>query len=182
MEDDALRGFGRAMFAAILLMIGGVLGVIYGIAAISNSKFFVNSTRFIFSDLKAWGWITLILGVLELLAAFSLIRGGTFGRLFGITVGSLNAIAALLSIAAYPLWSLAVFALSIWIVYGLAILRHERDDPGHASQPAGDPWHPRSNPERPRDARKHPMSDPVAIAYDDLATARLGEALATASH
>jgi hypothetical protein len=121
MEDDALRGFGRAMFAAILLMIGGVLGVIYGIAAISNSKFFVNSTRFIFSDLKAWGWITLILGVLELLAAFSLIRGGTFGRLFGITVGSLNAIAALLSIAAYPLWSLAVFALSIWIVYGLAI-------------------------------------------------------------
>jgi len=121
MRDDPLRGLGRTMFAAILLMVGGVLGVIYGIAAISNSSFFVNSTRFIFSDLKAWGWITLILGILELIAAFSLIRGGTFGRYFGIAVGSLNAISALLSIAAYPLWSLAVFALSIWIVYGLAI-------------------------------------------------------------
>jgi hypothetical protein len=109
------------MFAAILLMVGGVLSVIYGIAAISNSSFFVNSTKFIFSDLKTWGWITLILGILELIASLSLIRGGTFGRLFGITVGSLNAIGALLSIPAYPLLSIALFALSIWIVYGLAI-------------------------------------------------------------
>jgi hypothetical protein len=119
--QDVARGLGRAMFAAILLMVGGVLSVIYGIAAISNSSFFVNSTKFIFSDLKTWGWITLILGILELIASLSLIRGGTFGRLFGITVGSLNAIGALLSIPAYPLLSIALFALSIWIVYGLAI-------------------------------------------------------------
>jgi hypothetical protein len=119
--NDVTRGLGRAMFAAILLMVGGVLSVIYGIAAISNSSFFVNSTKFIFSDLKTWGWITLILGILELTASLSLIRGGTFGRFFGITVGALNAIGALLSIPAYPLWSIALFALSIWIVYGLAI-------------------------------------------------------------
>jgi hypothetical protein len=121
MSDDSMRGLGRAMFAAILLMIGGVLGVIYGIAAISNSHFFVNDTKFVFSDLKTWGWVALILGILELIAAFSLIRGGAFGRYFGIMVGSLNAIGALLSIAAYPLLSIALFALSIWIVYGLAI-------------------------------------------------------------
>jgi hypothetical protein len=30
------RGLGRAMFAAVLLMIGGVLNIIYGIATISN--------------------------------------------------------------------------------------------------------------------------------------------------
>ncbi|HEY4830675.1 MAG TPA: hypothetical protein VIH85_28160 [Solirubrobacteraceae bacterium] len=121
MSDNSMRGLGRAMFAAILLIIGGVLGVIYGIAAISNSHFFVNDTKFVFSDLKTWGWVVLILGILELIAAFSLIRGGAFGRLFGILIGSLNAIGALLSIAAYPLLSIALFALSIWIVYGLAI-------------------------------------------------------------
>ncbi|HTU87678.1 MAG TPA: hypothetical protein VMF57_19015 [Solirubrobacteraceae bacterium] len=118
--NDALRGYGRAMFAAILLLVGGVLGVIYGIAAISNSSFFAGSTKFIFSDLKTWGWITLILGILELVASVSLFRGGTFGRFYGITIGALNAIGALLSISAYPLWSIALFALSIWIVYGLA--------------------------------------------------------------
>jgi len=120
---DDTRGLGGVMFAMVLLTIGGVLNVIYGIAAISKSSFFVNNTKFIFSDLKTWGWVTLILGVLELLAAASLVRGGSFGRGFAIGVGALNAIGALLAISAYPLWSIAVFALSLWIIHGLAVYR-----------------------------------------------------------
>jgi hypothetical protein len=114
-------GAGGVIFAAVLLMVGGVLNVIYGIAAIDKSSFFANSTKFIVSDLKTWGWVTLILGILELAAFLSLLRGGAFGRWFGISLGSLNAIGALLSIPAYPLWSIAVFALSLWIIYGLAV-------------------------------------------------------------
>jgi hypothetical protein len=58
--------------------------------------------------------------VLELIAAFSLFSGGEFGRWFGVFIASLNAIGALLAIPAYPLWSLAIFALSIIVVYKLA--------------------------------------------------------------
>lgn len=116
-----VRGLGRALFAATLLMIGGVLNIIYGIAAISNSNFFVANTHYVFADLKTWGWVTLILGVLELLASVSLFAGGEFGRWFGIVAASLTAIGALLSIPAYPLWSLAIFAVSIWVVFGLAV-------------------------------------------------------------
>lgn len=118
---DEVQGLGRAMFAAVLLMVGGALNIIYGIAAISNSSFFVHNTKYIFSDLKSWGWITLTLGILEVLASLSLLRGGTFGRWFGIFVGALTAIGALLDIPAYPFWSLAIFALSLWIIYGLTI-------------------------------------------------------------
>jgi hypothetical protein len=118
---DQVRGPGRALFAAILLMVGGVLNIIYGIAAIGNSSFFVHNTKYVFSSLKGWGWITLILGILEILASLSLLRGGGYGRWFAIVVGALAAIVALLSIPAYPLWSIAVFALSLWIIYGLAI-------------------------------------------------------------
>jgi hypothetical protein len=118
---DQVRGLGRAVFAATLLMIGGVLNVIYGIAAIGNSKFFVHNQHYVFSNLKTWGWITLILGILEVLASVSLFGGGSYGRWFGIIVGSFAAIGALLSIPAYPLWSIAVFALSLWIIYGLVI-------------------------------------------------------------
>ncbi|MFZ0090707.1 MAG: hypothetical protein WAL63_14430 [Solirubrobacteraceae bacterium] len=118
---DKVRGVGRAVFAATLLMIGGVLNIIYGIAAIGNSKFFVHDTHYFFASLKGWGWITLILGILEILASLSLFRGGAFGRYFGIAAGSLAAIGALLDIPAYPFWSLAVFALSLWIIYGLTI-------------------------------------------------------------
>jgi hypothetical protein len=118
---DQVRGLGRSMFAAILLMVGGVLSVIYGIAAISNSHFFVAHQHYVFSNLKGWGWITLIIGVLELIASLSLFAGGAFGRYFAIFIGCLAAIDALLSIPAYPLWSIAIFALSVWIIYGLIV-------------------------------------------------------------
>lgn len=118
---DQVRGLGRAMFAAVFLMIGGVLNVIYGIAAIGNSHFFAHNTHYVFASLKGWGWVTLIIGIIELLAAVSLLQGNTFGRWFGIFAGSLAAIGALLDIPAYPFWSLAIFALSLWIIHGLVV-------------------------------------------------------------
>jgi hypothetical protein len=118
---DTVKGPGRAMFAAILLIVGGVLNFIWGIAAIGNSKFFVHHAHYVFGSLKTWGWITLILGALEVVASLSLFAGGTFGRYFAILVGSLAAIGALLDIPAYPLWSIGVFGLTLWIVHGLTL-------------------------------------------------------------
>lgn len=126
---DSPRGEGRAIFAAVYLMIGGVLNIIWGIAAIGNARFFVHDTHYVFGDLKSWGWIMLILGVLEMGAAASLFGGGTFGRWFGIIAAGLTAIAALLDIPAYPLWSIAVFALSLWVIQGLAIYGDDLDTP-----------------------------------------------------
>ena len=119
MNDEGLIS-GWWVFAGVLLLIAGVLNIVYGIAAIGDSKFFAENVEFIISSLNTWGWIILIIGVLELIAAFSLFSGGEYGRWVGIFVGSLNAIGALLSIPAYPFWSLAVFALSIIIIYKLA--------------------------------------------------------------
>jgi hypothetical protein len=115
------RGLGRAIFAAVFLMIAGVLNVIYGIAAIGNAHFFVHNTHYVFGSLRAWGWVTLILGIIELLASVSLFQGATFGRWFGIFAAALVAIDALLDIPAYPFWSLAIFALSLWIIHGLVV-------------------------------------------------------------
>jgi hypothetical protein len=116
------RGSGSAFFASILLMVAGVVNIIYGIAAISDSKFFVNETKYVFSDLHTWGWVTLLLGVVGLVAGFSVARGGAFGRVIGIAVGCLMAIGALLSIGgAFPFWSLGVFAISLIVVHGLAV-------------------------------------------------------------
>jgi hypothetical protein len=131
-----VRGAGRALFAAVLLMIGGVLNIFWGIAAIGNSSFFVHNQHYIVSSLKGWGWIALILGILEILASISLFGGNEYGRWFGIVMGSLAAIDALLSIPAYPFWSIAVFALSIWIVYGLVVLGSEPETYGSVESPA----------------------------------------------
>ena len=129
---NEVRGLGRALFAATLLMIGGILNIIYGIAAIGNSSFFQHNQHYVFASLKTWGWVTLVIGILEVIASLSLFSGGTFGRFFGIGVGALAAIAALLSIPAYPFWSLAIFALSLYIIYGLAIFHPSDEMPAAA--------------------------------------------------
>ena len=123
---DNVRGLGRAVFAAVLLMIGGVLNIIYGIAAISNSHFFTAHTNYVFGSLKTWGWVTLIIGVIQVIAAFSIWSGGDFGRWIGIFVAGLSMIGALLSLPAYPFWSLAVFAIDVLIIYGLAAYGGQR--------------------------------------------------------
>jgi len=116
------RGTGRAFFASIMLMVAGTVNTIYGIAAISDSKFFVGETRYVFSNLNTWGWITLILGVIAIIAGLSVARGGLFGRTIGIIVASISAVGALLGVGgAYPFWSLGVFAICIAIIHGLAV-------------------------------------------------------------
>jgi hypothetical protein len=119
--NNRVEGLGRAIFVAVFLLIGGVLNIIYGIAAISKSHFFTNNAHYVFSDLKGWGWITLIIGALEILAALSLFAGGTFGRWFGMFAAAMAAIAALLSITAQPFWAICIFALSLWIIHGLVM-------------------------------------------------------------
>ena len=111
---------GWVTFAGVMLLIAGVLNVIYGIAAIGDSKFFINDSKYILSNLNTWGWITLIIGVIQLFAAFSLWSGGLYGRIIGIGAAGLSAIGALLSIPAYPFWSLAIFALDIVIIHQIA--------------------------------------------------------------
>ena len=114
------QGSGWILFAGIMILIAGILNIIWGIAAIDNASFFAGHTEFIISSLKTWGWITLILGIVEVFAAFSIWRGGAFGAVFGLFAASLSAIGALLAIPAYPFWSLAIFAIDVLVIYGLA--------------------------------------------------------------
>ena len=126
-----MRGVGRAMFVAILLMVAGVLNVIYGIAAVSNANYWGHSTVFAFSDLHTWGWITIILGAIQLIGAISLFALGLLGRVIGLIAATLGAIGALLDVGgAHPWWALGVFAVLVWCIHGLVVL-------GEPNEPAG---------------------------------------------
>jgi hypothetical protein len=120
-----MRGLGRTMFVGILLVIGGTLNIIYGIGAISNAHFF-NNTQYVFSSLHTWGWITVIVGVIQLVAGLSLMSGRAFGLVIGIFAASIGALESLLSIGgAHPWWSIAIFALCLWVLHGLIVYGSE---------------------------------------------------------
>ncbi len=117
-----MRGAGRVTFAAILLIIIGIINVIYGIGALDDANIFVNETRFVLDNLNTLGWVLIIVGVIQLTGGFSLWSGSTYGRVIGIIAGTLGALSALFSIGgANPWWSLCVFALCIFVVYGIVV-------------------------------------------------------------
>jgi hypothetical protein len=126
-RETNVRGAGRAVFAAILLVVAGTLNIIYGIGAISDANFYTSTgTHYVFSSLHTWGWITLIIGVIQLTGGFSLVAGNLYGRVIGIAAATLGAIGALLSIGGkYPWWSLGIFFLSLWILHGILIYGEE---------------------------------------------------------
>ena len=125
-----MRGAGRATFAAVLLLIAGTLNIIYGIGALDSANIFVNDTRYIFTNLNTMGWVLIVLGVIQLTGGFSLMAGNTYGRVIGIVGASLGAIGALLSIGGDdPWWSLAIFALCIYIIQGILVLGEDERAP-----------------------------------------------------
>jgi hypothetical protein len=124
--DESGRGAGWLVFAGIMVLIAGTLNCLWGIAAIDGANFFVEDERYILSDLNTMGWIILIIGVVQVIAAFSIWAGGQFGRWIGIIAASFGALGALLSIPGFPLWSVCVFFVDVLVIYGLVAYGGQR--------------------------------------------------------
>jgi hypothetical protein len=117
-----MRGAGRALFAAVLLLIAGVLNIIYGFGSLDDANIFVNDKRYIFTNLNTLGWVLIVLGLIQLTGGFSLLAGNVYGRVIGVIGASLGAIGALLSIGgSYPWWSLGIFVLCVYVLHGLLV-------------------------------------------------------------
>jgi len=117
-----MRGAGRVVFTATLLMLVGVINFIYGIGAVDGANYFANDTRFVLDNLNTMGWVLIILGLVQLTGGFSLLSGNAYGRVLGVIGGTLGALGALFSIGgSNPWWSLCVFVLCVYIVHGILI-------------------------------------------------------------
>lgn len=113
------EGLWMIIFASALLAIAGFFNLIDGIAAIAKSSVFVANARYVMGDLRAWGWVVLILGVLQLLAAFGVIVGNQVARWFAVAVIGVNAVAQMFFLPGYPVWSLMIIAVDVVALWGL---------------------------------------------------------------
>lgn len=109
---------GPVGFAAVILMIAGVLNAIDGISAIADDSRF-NTSHLIIQSLVAWGIAYIIIGALQIYAGLAIKQRRTGGLLLGITFASLSGIVHFLSIGAYPIWSIIVMTLNFAVIYVL---------------------------------------------------------------
>ncbi len=124
--EDRLAGTGWISFAAVMLGLAGVWNLFAGIAAIADAHVYTANASYVFSDLNTWGWIVMILGILQGIAALALVTGSELARWFGIAVAGVNAIGQLMFVPAYPFWALSMFAVDVLIIYGLAVYGGKR--------------------------------------------------------
>jgi len=124
--EKRIEGAGWLTFAAFMLGLGGLFGLLDGIVAVSKSSFYVADAHYVFSDLNTWGWILIVVGAVTMFAAFGVLTGHAWARWAGITMAGLQALAQLSMIQAYPLWSLCIFAIDLLVIYALAVYGSRR--------------------------------------------------------
>jgi hypothetical protein len=118
---------GLTVFAAIMLMIAGVLGVCRGIMAIAEDEVFVSTRNYVFEfDLTGWGWVHLALGAVAVLVSLGLFQASLWARIAGVAIAGLIIIANFLSLPYYPVWSIVMIAFSAFIIWALCVVK--RDD------------------------------------------------------
>jgi hypothetical protein len=134
-KETTMRGTGRAVFIATLLLFVGTLNIFYGIGALGNAHVYVGETRLVFNNLHTYGWVLIILGVIQLTGGFSLFAGNAYGRVIGIIAASLGALSNLTSIGGNdPWWRLGAFALCVYILYGLIVFGQDVKEAKQAGQ------------------------------------------------
>jgi hypothetical protein len=113
---------GLVLFAGVMMIMIGVYQAIVGLAALLDDQFYVVTPAYAYSvDVTAWGWIHLFLGIFVVLAGWAVIAGRTWGRVVGVVMAVLSAIANFFFIPYYPFWSLLIIGLDVFVIWALCV-------------------------------------------------------------
>ena len=119
MEND---GGGWKLFAGILILLGGTMNVfdgLVGITQVNYIKRYTGGQLPITNNIKTWSWVILIIGAVMILAGFLIFVGNMFGRIVGVIVASVNALAQLAYLNHNTFWSFTMIIIDVLVIYGL---------------------------------------------------------------
>ncbi|MFC8669259.1 MULTISPECIES: DUF7144 family membrane protein [Streptomyces] len=120
---------GLTVFAAVMLMIAGVLDIFRGIMGIAEDDVFVTTRDYVFAyDLTGWGWIHLVLGAVAVIISLGLFQASLWARVAGVTIAGFIIIANFLSLPYSPVWSIVMIAFSGFIIWALCVVRKDDSD------------------------------------------------------
>lgn len=137
MSDERRSGWiGWAWFAAILILVGGAIEILFGILAIilPASQYFTTSEGTTVFYVSLWGWWHLLIGLVLVAAGIALANGRAWARVFAVIVVAVNAVSQLLSLPAQPWRSVIVFALDVVVIYAITV--HGRELRAYDRRPA----------------------------------------------
>ncbi|CAG6393765.1 hypothetical protein NMG29_05080 [Streptomyces cocklensis] len=135
-NDDERNSWaaGGTVFAGVLLLVAGVLAILEGIVGIArDTVYIVNRGGYVYDfNVRAWGWIHLVLGVIAVIVGAGLLRGDAWAKYLGIAIAGLSMIANFMFLPYQPVWSLIMIGIDIFVIWALATYH-----PQHGRQAGG---------------------------------------------
>ena len=115
-----------AIFAGVMMLITGLFNGIEGLVALFRNEVYVVAPEYIFAfDLTTWGWVHLLVAILVAAAGVGVMSGRLWARLIGIAFALLSMIANFLFIPYYPVWSLLIIALNVFVIWALCVYNRD---------------------------------------------------------
>jgi hypothetical protein len=120
---EATGWVGWVFFAALMMIMVGSFQVIAGLTALFKSGYYLvgEADLLVNADFTTWGWVHIGLGAVAVAAGVGLMAGQTWARVVGIAMALVSSIVNLAFISAYPIWSVVVITLDVFVIYAIAV-------------------------------------------------------------
>ena len=125
---------GIAVFAGVIMIVGGAFQAVEGLAGIVHDQWLVALPNYIYAfDLTLWGWLHLLVGLGLLAIGIFVLRGATWARFAGMIVAAISAILNFVWLPYSPWWSLMVIAIDVLVIWALATYLRQPEPQGTRS-------------------------------------------------
>ena len=112
--------YGGIAFAATIMVMIGVFQALEGLVAIFNDEFYVVTQNYTFDlDATVWGWLHLVFGIAILATGLGLFGRRAWAGVAAITLCMFSALVNFFFIPYYPIWSLLLIGLNVWVIWSL---------------------------------------------------------------
>ena len=108
------------IFAATMMVLGGVLNIVHGLVALVNDDWAVwSNSGAVYLDLTTWGWVHILVGSLVILAGIGVLSGNVLARTVGVFLAGVSLVTNFLYMPVYPVWSITVIVLDVLMIWAL---------------------------------------------------------------
>ena len=118
MANSTSRHSGWVTFAAVLVAIAGLYNTLSGAGAIAGSDSVTGQLSVVLYGIgiETWGWLWLIVGVVQLITGLLLFSRSPIGAIIALFGAFVSATFTIFIIFVAPLWAIVVLALNLGII------------------------------------------------------------------
>jgi len=117
-EHHKGQGVGWIHFAGIFYIVAAIFNAIASVSVLNRGELF-DTSKLVVSDLRTWGWIFLVVAVVQLAMGIVVLRRVRAGRVPAIVVAVIGMVAWFVAWSILPFWGLVMMVLYGLIIYAL---------------------------------------------------------------